>query len=114
MIYYGVGETETILFHAEDNADDIHFIEMHRSAVEPVFYVRTCCDEDWEWAFYDSATNYEAVKHEIIDAAFSCDNMEDVMYELDEIFEEVFGEIAVWDDCDECCCENCDHRDCLN
>ena len=34
---------------------------------------------------------------------------------LDEIFEDMFADIVIEEnECDGCCCEKCNHRDCLN
>ena len=112
MNYYGTEKAEFIYFNTDRNEDEMHFIEMERDCMEPVFYVRTCCSRDWEWVFYDNATNYEMVKHVIFDVAHACEDMEEFMRELDEIFEEIFNEIVVWDEC-ECDCENgCNHCNC--
>jgi hypothetical protein len=107
MIYYGTEKAELIYFHLDDDENDLHFILMERDYEEPVFYVRTCCNSDWEWKFYDTASNYEMVKHAIFDAGFDCENMEDYLFELDGIFEEIFNEIVIWD-CDETCDATCD------
>lgn len=113
MIYYGTEKEEFIYFHLEDDEDDIHFIAMERDCDEPVFYVRTCCNSDWEWKFYDTASNYEMVKHAIFDLGFDCDDMDELLFELDGVFEEIFDEIVIWD-CDGTCdCESgCNHCGC--
>lgn len=117
MIYNGTNVTETIWFAPMHDDNDTHCIELTKASDEPVFYVTTCCDEEWMWAFYmDGMSNYEMVKHTIMDAAFECVNMCQLLNELDAIFEENFADIVAYDEC-ECdgnCCVNCDHRDCLN
>lgn len=97
MIYYGNEKVERILFHIEDDVDDMHWIYLVRSCDDNVFYVRACCDKDWEWTFYDNSTNYEMIKHSIMDIMFDCDDMEEVMDELDDLFEDCFSEIAVYE-----------------
>jgi hypothetical protein len=108
MIFNGIMKTEALFFHLENNKDEVHFIEMERDCEEDVFYVRVCCDDKWEWKFYDEASNYELVKHAIFDAGFDAENMNDLLWELDAIFEEYFEEIVIWDECDgNCGCCNC-------
>ena len=97
--------------------DDVHCIMITKSGEEPMFYVRCCCNEYWVWKFYmDNNSNYEMVKHVIMDTMLECDNMGEVLDALDECFEDIFYDIIVDDecDCDGSCCENCNHRDCLN
>lgn len=117
MIYNGTNVTETIWFSPLHDDDDVHYIELIKSDDESIFYVTACCNENWVWAFYmDGLSNYEMVKHTIMDTAFECVNMYELIGELDAIFAEDFSDIAVEDEC-ECdgnCCENCNHRGCLN
>ena len=105
MIYYGTKKVEHIYFHLEDDVDDLHYIEMERDADENVFYVRACCDHEWEWKFHDCVSNYEIVKHAIFDAGFDAEDIGDMLYALDSIFEDIFDGIIIWD-C-ECNCNNC-------
>lgn len=121
MVYHGTSNTETIWFGPENNIEEVHYIELHKADDEPVFYVTTCCNDDWVWAFkMDTSSNYEMVKFTIMEAAFECCCINNLLDTLDEIFEEDFVDILVEDE-DECecgcngnCCEQCDHRDCLN
>lgn len=115
MIYHGTSKAELIYFHREDDKKDVHFIAMEIDSDEPVFYVRTCCNENWEWKFWYNASNYDMVKHAIWDAMFESENMEEMLYNLDMYFDDIFDEIIVLDekcdgecDCDEGCnCCNC-------
>ena len=118
MMYHGTNKTEIIWVGPLNDLEEVHYIELIQSDDEPVFYVTACCDEDWIWAFYmDGVSNYEVIKHTIIDAVFECDSMGELLNTLDAIFIENFEDILVEDE-DECecneCCENCNHRDCLN
>lgn len=107
MVFYGVNNTETILVHEEHDEDIVHYVEMERDCDSETFYVRTCCSLAWEWEFVDNASNYEMVKHAIIDTVLDCDDMDEAMRELDEIFEEVFKDIVA------CECEvDCNHYQC--
>ena len=116
MVYYGTYNTEGIVVHLNGDADDMHVIALTKECDEAAFTVSVCCYDDWEWKFsLTSPANYEMVKHTIIDAAFECEDMDELISVLDAMFEDNFSEIAMWEDeCDECCCENCNHRDCLN
>ena len=112
MIYNGTEHVELIWFHLDDDIDERHMIMVERDSDENVFYVKTCCNPEWEWKFAYTAGNYEMVKHAIFDAGFDSEDMEDMLYELDEIFEEYFEEIVIWDECN-CDCENgCNHCGC--
>ena len=115
MTYYGTEKAELIYFYPNGNKDDLHFIVMERDCDESVFYVRACCNSNWEWKFYDTASNYEMVKHAIFDAGFECEAMDEMLFELDGIFEEIFDEIVIWDECEATCdCESgCNHCNCM-
>ena len=107
MIYNGTDKMELIYFHLENDENVRHFISMELDCDEPVFYVRTCCNDDWEWKFYYTASNYEMVKHAIFDAGFDSENMCEFLMMLDEIFDDIFEDIVAWDcDCDGSC-ERC-------
>ena len=116
MVYCGTGITETIFIGSEEDLDNACCMDLIKAYDEPVFYVTTCCNTDWVWKFYmDGESNYEMVKHTIIDAIFECDNIIDLMDYLDAVFEEDFDDIVVYEEVhDDCCCENCNHRNCLN
>ena len=106
MKYIGTYETETILLGDED---DQHYIELIKSCDEPIFYVRACCDPSWVYKFCYDVSSYEMVKHTIVDAAFGCDDMRELMDLLDDVFVENFDDIIVYDECGDCseCCGQC-------
>ena len=112
MNYYGTYVTETIYVTAPDG---IHYIELTKSGDDPVFFVTNCCNEDWVWAFDLDMSNYELVKHTIMDTILSCDDMDDLMDTLDRMFGIVFGDIIA--DCEiECGCDcdnGCNHCGCM-
>lgn len=113
MIYYGTEKAELIYFHLDDDENERHFIAMERDPDDHVFYVRVCCNSDWEWKFYDTASNYELVKHAIFDTGFDAEDMDDMLWELDAIFEEYFDKIVIWDNECGCDCDNgCEHCNC--
>lgn len=106
MIYNGTAKAELIYFHLEDDKNDAHFIAMEIDSDEPFFYVRTCCNSDWEWKFFYSPSNYDMVRHAIWNAGFDSEDMEEMLCGLDQYFEDVFEEIVVWE-CDSTCdCED--------
>lgn len=110
MIYYGTEKAELIYFHLDDDDSDVHFITMEIDSDEPVFYVRTCCNSDWEWKFYYTPSNYDMVKHAIWDVGFDSKDMKEMLFELDGFFESIFDEIVIWDECD--CEGTCEHCNC--
>jgi len=105
MVYHGTSTHEIIQFHATDD-NDLHFIEMIKSANGPTFSVMCCCDPDWYYEFYmDNNSNYERVKITIMNEIADDLDVEELLDELSEIFEEVFEDILVEDECD--CCVHC-------
>ena len=109
MIFNGMMKTEVLFFHLENDVNELHFVEMERDCEEDVFSVRVCCDDEWEWKFYDEASNYELVKHAIFDIAFDSHNMTELINGLDEIFEDIFNGIVAH----ECDCDgSCEHCNC--
>ena len=115
MVYYGTERTELITFHSEHNADDMHAILLTQHCDEAVFSVNVCCDSDWEWKFtMQSPSNYEIIKHVITELAFECEDMDELIAAMDEMFEEDFAPIAMRDECENNCCEHCGHRGCIN
>ena len=114
MIYCGTENVELIYFHLEDDQNERHLIMMERNADENVFYVRTCCHPEWEWKFAYTTSHYEMVKHAIFDAGFDCEDIDDLLFELDDVFEEYFNEIVIFNECeDNCDCDGgCEHCGC--
>lgn len=106
MKYIGTNETETIWLGDED---DQHYIDLVKSCDEPIFYVRACCDPSWIYKFCYDVSSYSMIKHTIVDAAFECDDMTELMDLLDDVFAEGFDDIIVYDECEDCseCCGEC-------
>ena len=105
MIFAGMNKTEAFFFHSNNDKNDMHFVEMERDCDECVFYVRVCCDDEWEWKFYDNGCNYDLVKHVVMEDMLVCDDMDELIRALDNDFEEIFDDIVVWDCEDTCDCE---------
>ena len=114
MIFNGMLKAEVLFFHSESDANDTYFVEIGRDCEDGTLYVRSCCDDEWEWRFYDKASNYELVKHAIFDVAFDSHNMAELINGLDEVFEDIFEAIVVCDKCSASCdCETgCKHCGC--
>ena len=119
MEYLCTEKTETIFMHDDGCSDNMHCIMITQSGEEPTFCVNCCCNAHWEWKFLmDNVSNYEMVKHVIMDTMLGCRDIGSALNALDEQFELIFNDIVVWDkdecQCDGSCCENCNHRDCLD
>ena len=115
MVYYGTYMTEGILFHTKEDVNDFYIIALTKNPDGKTFRVEVDFDEDWYCEFdMDYPGNYEMVKHMIMDISFDSDNVEELLMELDEVFEEMFGEIVVWDKrAASCDCETgCKHCGC--
>lgn len=116
MLLCGVYEVEEIRVHPDDDPHSSHYISIVTDKDVPKFSVTSCCDEEWVWDFWYSKTNYDIVKHLVMDCVFSAETMDDLIDALDEVFEEYCSEIIFEehdnDDCDvelECDgnCETC-------
>lgn len=113
MIFNGTVKTEALFFHLENDSDYVYFIEMERDYDDGVFYVRACCSTDWEWKFFDKMSYYELVKHAIFDVAFDSHNIDEFIAGLDEVFEDTFKEIVVWENERTCNCDgSCNNCTC--
>ena len=93
MLYCGTYEVENIRMHPNDAPHTSHYVYMTKDKDEPMFTVSCCCDGDWSWDFWYSKTNYEIVKHLIMDCVFDCDTMDELIDAMDEAFEEYCLEI---------------------
>ena len=114
MVYYGSYMTEGIVFHSRENKGDLFIIALTKNPDGAVCRVEVDFDSEWYWEFEMIPGAYELVKHTIMDVAFDCDNEDDLLMELDTMFEEVFGEIVIWNE-EECNCDcetGCKHCGC--
>lgn len=110
MLYYGVDSTERFIVCGE-NENEANYVEMVKHADAPVFSVSCCCDEEWCYDFnMVNNTEYERVKFQILNSIFECEDMDSLMKDLSEIFEDGFGEILVKNECD--CDGKCEHCKC--
>lgn len=110
MVYHGTYETEYIVFHANGDVDDICIIALTKNLDGKTFKVEVDFDEDWYWAFEMYPGAYEMIKHMIMDVAFECESEDELLMELDAMFEDNFRELVVDEDCD--CEHGCKHCSC--
>lgn len=108
MVYYGTVKKEEIAFKLDDGTMD--GVLLIQSCNTPTFMVTTSHEDDgWGWEFWmEDPSVYEMTKHIVMDAVFECDDMDELMEMLDEIFEEDFMDFVVDDECDGDC-ENCEY-----
>ena len=119
MIYCSTGNLERIFMHSNNDIEETHWVDISMSRDKPIFAVTCCCDDEWIWEFWYSKTNYELVKHMVMDCIFDAEDMDDLIDSMDETFDEFFMDIVVdetdfhEDECDEnfeCGCDgNCDN-----
>ena len=95
MVLCGIGSLERLYVHKNNNLNERHWVDIEMSEDTPTFAVTTCCDDEWIWEFWYDKTNYDLVKHMIMDCIFECDNMKELIYAMDEVFEEYFSDIVV-------------------
>jgi hypothetical protein len=107
MVYYSNYATEGIVFHAKEDADDFYIIALTKNLDGEACRVEVDFDDDWYWEFEMLPGAYELVKHMIMDVAFECENGDELLMELDTLFDEVLSEIVVRDECETTC--DCDH-----
>lgn len=95
MIYCSTGNLERLFFHVNGNLEERHWVDMEMSNCGPTFAVTICCDEDWIWEFKYDKTNYDLVKHMIMDCIFEAESVGELIDAMDEVFEECFDDIVV-------------------
>ena len=98
MYFCGNVSSEKLLFHATEECRDWHWIEMEMDKNVATFKVTLCCDDEWMWEFYYDKTTYEQVKYIIMSAIDVCEDIDDLIGTLDEVFEEMFLKDAVIDE----------------
>lgn len=96
MVCNGIYVAETFEVNPMDALNETHWITMEKSGEAPVFYVYACCDDDWFYVFkMSSNTDYERVKHNIIDMIFECDTMDELLANLGKLFKDGFADILI-------------------
>ena len=110
MILCGFGSLERIMIHEADDLDSQHYIDLVMSKDESTFAVTCCCYDEWFYEFLYSKTDYERIKFNIVDSIFACDDMDELISVLDDIFQDGFEDIIIESsECLECCgdCDKC-------
>jgi hypothetical protein len=96
MVYVGTYNTEYIHIREVGNPEEEHFISLEKSAHAPTFKVGCCCDQEWEYEFWmENNSDYERIKMTIMDAAFECDSMSELLNALSDMFMDGFEELLV-------------------
>lgn len=109
MMYRGSSFVEMIAFCPDGDPCETHYIEMRKG--DGMFTVGYCCDPDWDYVFHmDSQSDYERVKYNIMEQIFECESIEELLDNLDEIFNDGFADILIEDEYDGNC-ENCEQRE---
>lgn len=103
MMLCGVVESERIIVHPDNKPHESHWIEVAKDKDRPVFYVTYCCNNDWSWDFWYNKTNYDIVKHLVMDCIFDSTTMDELINELDNVFTECCSEIVFYDN------DTCEH-----
>lgn len=87
MVYDGTNNSELIVFHTVEDSDYKHFIELYKYMNSQVLSVGCCCDRDWGYKFFmTSNSDYERIKFNIMEAVFECEDVDELLDTLDEIF----------------------------
>ena len=110
MIYCQTINKECIAIHPFNDTNETQFVELVKYGDATMFAVWMNDGEvDWIWEFEMSTpSDYERVKMNIFDAIFECESMNELAWELNDIFEDEFSDILVVDECDGCeGCEGC-------
>ena len=117
MMLCGVIESERIVVHPDNRPHESHWIDITKDKDGPMFYVTTCCNTDWSWDFWYSTTNYDIVKHLVVDCALTSHTMDELLNELDEAFTDICSDMVYYDkempeetwECDGDC-DNCEFK----
>ena len=114
MMLCSVENLERFYVHPSNNPHERHWVDVSMRGDAPTFAVTSCCDDEWIWEFWYDKTNYDLVKHVVMDCIFECDDMDELIDAMDETFAEYFYEIVVDEDLQEdeiqCDgdCDNCE------
>ena len=88
---------EMIAMCPEGEPEQTHYI--HLSKGNGMFTVSYCCNPDWGYSFYmDGLSDYERVKFNIMNAVFECDDVDELLEHLSEVFEDGFSDILMTDE----------------
>lgn len=93
MTYFGTAVSECIIIHNDGDLKERHCIEMTKSANTSNFIVTCCCYDDWGYEFkITNPSDYERVKFSIMEAMLVCEDMDELLTYLGEIFVDEFAD----------------------
>ena len=96
MTYCGTSVSECIIIHNDGDPKAKHYIEMTKAANTSNFIVTCCCYDDWGYEFkITNPSDYERIKFNIMEAVFECENFDELLTCLSEIFEDGFADIII-------------------
>lgn len=95
MIYCTSENLERIYVHPDSNLRERHWVDIASGGDLNTFSVSVCCDDEWIWEFWYNKSNYDLVKHVIMDCIFEAEDMDELIELMDEAFDEFFSEIVV-------------------
>lgn len=95
MIYCTSENLERIYVHPDSNLRERHWVDIASGGDLNTFSVSVCCDDEWIWEFWYNKSNYDLVKHAIMDCIFEAEDMDELIELMDEAFDEFFSEIVV-------------------
>lgn len=99
MIFDSTGCLERLFMRPENNHNERHWVDITMGAEteneESTFTVTICCDDEWMWEFWYTKTNYDLVKHIVMDCIFESDDINELINNMDEAFEIYFSDIVV-------------------
>lgn len=93
MVFQSSVNVERFYFHPAGEENNVYWIELITSADDSTFVVSCCCADDWSYEFTYTKSDYNRVMYNIMETAFRCDTMEEVLDKLSELFEDGFKDI---------------------
>ena len=94
MVYRKTIHAEQINYCPAGESDNMHYIQIEKW--DGFFKVGFCCEPEREYVFrLKDHSDYERVKFNIMEAVFECDNSEELMDYLEDIFEDGFADILI-------------------
>ena len=77
MIFDSTGGLERLYMYQSDNLNARHWVDNTMGTEdeneESIFSVTICCNDEWIWEFYYTKTNYDLVKHIVMDCIFEAE-----------------------------------------
>ena len=94
MVYRKTVFAEQIKYCPAGENDNTHYVQIEKR--DRFFVVGFCCDTEREYRFrLESESDYERVKFNIMEAIFKCDDPEELMDYLENVFDDGFASILI-------------------